>query len=164
MSTWNHWPLTWDPPVDQRVVRLPSSALPGESLPDVLEVATQKVRLRELGMTLAWEELVLGRSAGMSAWQFSAPALVVAFLLGVFATTVYNPVSAILRERSKRFEAELFNRDPSALRGNGGTFWASQRSSEGQTIINAKSSRDQGVALNGVSAFVFDSAGHFKQH
>jgi lipopolysaccharide export system permease protein len=108
-------------------------------------------------------ELVVARSAGMSAWQFIAPALVVAFLLGVFATTVYNPVSAILRERSKRFEAELFNRDPSALRGNGGTFWASQRSSEGQTIINAKSSRDQGVALNGVSAFVFDSAGHFKQ-
>src|ERR1017187_10035723 len=68
-------------------------------------------------------ELVVARAAGMSPWQFISPALVVAFLLGVFATTVYNPVSAILRERSKRFEAELFNQDPSALRGNGGTFW-----------------------------------------
>ena len=31
-------------------------------------------------------ELVVARSAGMSAWQFVSPALVVAFVLGVFAT------------------------------------------------------------------------------
>ena len=108
-------------------------------------------------------ELVVARAAGMSAWQFISPALVVAFLLGIFATTVYNPVSAILQERSKRYEAELFGQNPSALRGNGGTFWVSQRSSDGQAIINAKSSRDQGVALNGVTVFTFDNAGHFKQ-
>ncbi len=109
-------------------------------------------------------ELVVARSAGMSAWQFISPALVVAFLLGIFATTVYNPVSAVLQERSKRFEAELFGQDPTGgLRSGGGTFWVSQRSAEGQAIINAKSSRDQGVALNGVSVFSFDNAGHFKQ-
>src|SRR5512135_1502424 len=53
-------------------------------------------------------ELVVARSAGMSAWQFVSPALVVAFLLGVLATTIYNPLSATMQERSKRFEAELF--------------------------------------------------------
>src|ERR1700726_2273309 len=36
-------------------------------------------------------ELVIARAAGMSAWQFVSPALVVAFLIGIFATTVYNP-------------------------------------------------------------------------
>ena len=56
-------------------------------------------------------ELVVARAAGMSAWQFIAPALIVAFVLGVFATTVYNPVSAILQERSKRYEAELFGKN-----------------------------------------------------
>ena len=84
------------------------------------------------------------RSAGMSAWQFIAPALVVAFLLGVVATTIYNPVSAYLQERSKRYEAELFGQN-AGRRSSGGSFWTSQRSSEGQAIINAKSSRDQGV-------------------
>ena len=108
-------------------------------------------------------ELVVARAAGMSAWQFISPALVVAFLLGIFATTVYNPVSAILQERSKRFEAELFGQNPTALRGNGGTFWVSQKSSDGQAIINAKSSRDQGVALSGVTVFIYDNAGHFTQ-
>ena len=107
-------------------------------------------------------ELVVARAAGMSAWQFISPALVVAFLLGVFATTVYNPVAAILQERSKRFEAELFGQKLDALRGGGGTFWVSQRTNEGQAIINAKSSRSQGVALNGVTVFTYDTGNHFK--
>jgi lipopolysaccharide export system permease protein len=107
-------------------------------------------------------ELVVARAAGMSAWQFVSPALVVAFLIGVFATTVYNPVSAVLQERSKRFEAELFGQDANAVRGGGGPFWVSQRSDEGQAIINAKSSRDQGVSLYGLTVFTFDKEGHFK--
>jgi len=108
-------------------------------------------------------ELVVARAAGMSAWQFISPALVVAFLLGIFATTVYNPMSAALQERSKRYEAELFRQNTSALRGIGGVFWLSQRSDDATAIINAKSSVDQGVSLNGVSVFTYDGAGHFKQ-
>jgi lipopolysaccharide export system permease protein len=108
-------------------------------------------------------ELVVARSAGMSAWQFISPALVVAFILGILATTLYNPLSAMLQERSKRYEARLFGESPSDLRGNGGPFWASQGDSSGQAIINAKSSGGQGVELSGVSVFTFDPAGRFKQ-
>jgi len=108
-------------------------------------------------------ELVVARAAGMSAWQFISPALVVAFLFGVLATTVYNPVSALLQERSKRYEAELFGQDPSALRDSAGTFWLAQKDSDGQAIISAKSSTGQGAGLNGVSVFTFDKDGHFKQ-
>jgi lipopolysaccharide export system permease protein len=108
-------------------------------------------------------ELVVARAAGMSAWQFIAPALVVAFLFGVFATTVYNPVSAMLQEQSKRYEVELFGTNPNALLG-GGNQWLSQRDESGQTaIINAKTSRGQGAALTAVSVFTFDTAGRFKQ-
>jgi len=108
-------------------------------------------------------ELVVARAAGISAWQFVAPALIVAFLFGVFATAVYNPVSAVLKERSKRYETELFGVDSDGIFGNrGGTFWLSQRSDEGLAIINAKSSRNQGIALNGVTVFTFDTGSHFK--
>src|SRR5512143_3981408 len=106
-------------------------------------------------------ELVVARSAGISAWQFISPALIVAFLFGVLATTVYNPLSATLQERSKRFEIELFGQNPDALTGN--NFWTSQKTNEGQAIINAKTSRDQGINLNGVTIFTVDNAGHFKQ-
>ncbi|MDO9413743.1 MAG: LPS export ABC transporter permease LptG [Pseudolabrys sp.] len=108
-------------------------------------------------------ELVVARAAGMSAWQFVSPAVIIAFLIGVFATTVYNPVSAVLQERSKQFEAELFGRENSSVRGGGGPFWLSQKNEEGQAIINAKSSQDQGVSLSGVTVFTLDQAGQFKQ-
>jgi len=108
-------------------------------------------------------ELVVARSAGVSAWQFVAPALVVAFALGIAATTIYNPISAILQERSKRLEAELFGQVAAGLGQSGRTFWMSQRTDEGQAIINAASSRDQGINLNGVSVYTFDTEGRFKQ-
>lgn len=107
-------------------------------------------------------ELVVARSAGVSAWQFISPAVTVAFLLGVVATTAYNPLSAIMQEQSKRYEAIIFGNKSDELHG-GGPFWTSQRSSDGQAIINAKSSRDQGVILNGVTIFAFDNGGRFKQ-
>ena len=107
-------------------------------------------------------ELVVARSAGVSAWQFISPAVIVAFLLGVVATAVYNPLSAIMQEQSKRYEAMLFGKEAVGL-PNGGTFWTNQRTNDGQAIINAKSSSDQGVTLNGVTVFTYDNAGHFKQ-
>ncbi|MDU1669701.1 MAG: LptF/LptG family permease, partial [Bradyrhizobium sp.] len=57
-------------------------------------------------------ELVVARAAGVSAWQFIAPALASAIVLGLMATTLYNPMSANLRELSKRMEAELFGAAP----------------------------------------------------
>src|ERR1700753_3503602 len=57
-------------------------------------------------------ELVVARAAGVSAWQFIAPALASALLLGTLATTLYNPMSADLRERSKQMEAEIMGSAP----------------------------------------------------
>ena len=59
-------------------------------------------------------ELVVARAAGVSAWQFISPALGSALLIGVIATVAYNPMSANLRELSKRMEAELFGSAPAA--------------------------------------------------
>ena len=53
-------------------------------------------------------ELVVARAAGMSAWQFVTPAVIVAFALGIVATAIYNPLSALMREWSKQLEAEMF--------------------------------------------------------
>lgn len=108
-------------------------------------------------------ELVVARSSGLSAWQFVAPALIVAFVLGVISTAVYNPISAIMQERAKRYEAELFGQDPMSQRSSGGTFWISQKTDEGQAIINAKTSSGQGAELAGVTIFATDPQGHFKQ-
>jgi lipopolysaccharide export system permease protein len=103
-------------------------------------------------------ELVVARSAGISAWQFITPALVIALLIGTAVTTLYNPMSAILRERSVRLEESVFN----ANSGVGGSFWVRQRSDDGQAIISARVSRRQGIELGTVSVFRYDEAGHFR--
>jgi lipopolysaccharide export system permease protein len=109
-------------------------------------------------------ELVIARSAGVSAWQFVAPALVVAFLFGTFATTAYNPVAATLHERSKRLEEQMVDETPSALQATGGSgFWVRQKSADGAAIINAQTSREQGSSLGTVTVFAFDKEGHFRQ-
>src|SRR5947209_12603077 len=71
-------------------------------------------------------ELVVARAAGISAWQFIAPALAVALLIGAAATMVYNPIATNLREYSKQLEAELFGQDTAPQKADTG-FWVSQR-------------------------------------
>jgi lipopolysaccharide export system permease protein len=109
-------------------------------------------------------ELVVARAAGVSAWQFIAPAMIGAFVFGTVATTVYNPVSAVLHEKSKRLEADMLGTNPTvALQGSTSGFWVRQKSADGAAIINANSSREQGAQLGGVTVYTFDSGDHFQQ-
>jgi lipopolysaccharide export system permease protein len=108
-------------------------------------------------------ELVVSRAAGMSAWQFTAPAVITAFAIGIFTTTVYNPLAASLHERSKRLEATISGNFRTALQSTVTGFWVRQRSPEGQSIINAATSREQGALLSNVTAFVFDQDNQFRE-
>jgi lipopolysaccharide export system permease protein len=108
-------------------------------------------------------ELVVARAAGVSAWQFIAPALASALLLGIIATVAYNPMSANLRELSKRMEAELFGSAPGGGVQDASGFWINQVNSDGHVIINAARSEQQGVRLTGLTLFRFDSDHQFKE-
>ncbi|MGE3148670.1 MAG: LPS export ABC transporter permease LptG [Pseudorhodoplanes sp.] len=109
-------------------------------------------------------ELVVARASGLSAWGFIAPALIVAFVLGIVATTIYNPVSSILRERSKRLEAEIFKQDKTGLQMSGNNYWLRQRAPDGhQSILNAAASQEQGLRLSGITVFVFDPTGKYEE-
>ena len=104
-------------------------------------------------------ELVIARAAGMSAWQFIAPALIAAMLLGAFASGVYNPVASVLHEQSKRMEAEMAGNVQQGPRTVGSGIWLRQRSVDGQSIMNAATSREQGATLGDVTVFTFDLNG-----
>src|SRR6201747_784943 len=77
-------------------------------------------------------ELVVARAAGVSAWQFISPALASALLLGALATVSYNPMSANLRELSKRMEAELFGSASGGGVQEAAGFWVNQGNTDGQ--------------------------------
>jgi len=108
-------------------------------------------------------ELVVARAAGVSAWQFIAPALASAIVLGILATTAYNPMSASLRELSKQMEADLFGSTPGGGIQDASGFWINLINSDGQVIINAARSEQQGVRLTGLTLFRFDNDFQFKE-
>lgn len=101
-------------------------------------------------------ELVIARAAGVSAWQFTAPALVAALAIGSFATGIYNPIAAVMHEQSKRMEVELSGRTPQAPGTTSTGVWLRQRGTDNQSIMNAVTSREQGVVLSTVTIFVYD--------
>ena len=106
-------------------------------------------------------ELTVMRSAGMSAWQFLRPGLTVTLLLGVFAVTLFNPLAAAARSEAEQLTAEVFGREAGLLAASGEGSWLRQDGADGQSVVNAKASSNQGLSLIGVTAFQFDPQGRF---
>jgi lipopolysaccharide export system permease protein len=102
-------------------------------------------------------ELVIARAAGISAWQFVAPAVVAAMAIGIVAVLAYNPMAALMAEQAKRLEEGIFGPRGGQRIG----YWARQRSDEGQSILYAANSRNQGESLTGISVFMYDPKGTF---
>ncbi|RCW85264.1 LPS export ABC transporter permease LptG [Phyllobacterium bourgognense] len=91
-------------------------------------------------------ELVVARSVGVSAWQFLLPACTGAFLFGLAAVLVINPLAAYGFERSEQITANWRagkTNDVSADR----VPWLRQKTEEGETIIGSKSIVNRGLRL-----------------
>jgi lipopolysaccharide export system permease protein len=99
-------------------------------------------------------ELVAMRAAGVSAWRFILPSAVAAFVAGVLAVLVFNPLAASL---SARFEADRAALLENYLPDTPKEVWLRQGDERNLIVIHAKA-RDtfQGtVRLHGVSLFVY---------
>ncbi|MCV0397739.1 MAG: LPS export ABC transporter permease LptG [Rhizobiaceae bacterium] len=91
-------------------------------------------------------ELVIARSAGISAWQFLAPACIGAILFGLATIFVLNPLAANGLARSENLEADLRTGTAIAI-SNDIAPWIRQETEEGTTIIGARSILDQGLTM-----------------
>jgi lipopolysaccharide export system permease protein len=105
-------------------------------------------------------ELVVARAAGISAWQFLQPGLLVALTLGVVSVTVYNPLSAHLKQRASSLETKIFNRSSLATDKE---IWIRQKSQDGQAIIRAAAASGETGTITGVTVFTFSDSGTFEQ-
>ncbi len=103
-------------------------------------------------------ELVVARAAGVSVWQFLAPAVLVALLIGVFIAALYNPFASSLKERATALEAAIFRRGGAQL---GKDVWLRQRSVDGEAILRALNYDAEARTLRGVTAYVLGSSGQF---
>lgn len=98
-------------------------------------------------------ELVVARAAGISAWQFLAPALLVALIVGLLVATAFNPLASSLKDRAGTLEAQIFRRGGATL---GKDIWLRQRSVDGEAILRASAFDPDTNTMRGVTAFVMD--------
>src|SRR5919107_1418112 len=106
-------------------------------------------------------ELVVARSAGVSAWQFLQPGVLVAALLGILSVMLYNPLSANLKQRAAEQEARLFARAAKAASEK--ELWIRQKSLDGQAIIRADGAVSRTTSISRVTIFTFDEHGVFNE-
>ncbi len=109
-------------------------------------------------------ELVVARAAGISVWQFTAPALTVAFVFGLVTMGVYNPLGAYLKDRADELTANMFYRETRFSTDGASTqAWLSQDGADGESIMHAQQSLEQGARLMQVTAMTFDQKGQFHE-
>jgi len=108
-------------------------------------------------------ELTVMRGAGMSVWQIVRPGVFVAFLIGVFSVTVFNPMASAARSESERLIAEALGREASILSQSGSGAWLRQEGPDGQSVLNAQAVTAQGTQLSRVVALVYDRNGTFQE-
>lgn len=85
------------------------------------------------------QELVVARAVGISAWQFLAPVLTLALVIGVLEVMVVNPIGSVLVARYDKLEEQY-------LKGRSGAFnllrsglWLRQVGDKEQYVIHAES-------------------------
>ena len=102
-------------------------------------------------------ELAVARAAGVSVWQFLAPALVVALALGVGEVAAFNPLSTTMKRHAAGLEAQMFG---ARAQGAGG-FWLRQKTPDGQTILHVDGRDLDHDLYLGLEAYNFDAGGAF---
>jgi lipopolysaccharide export system permease protein len=141
------------------------SKMAGLQLPqtaeEVLPFAVLLGALLALWRMTRSQELIVARAAGISVWQFLTPSIVIAFLIGTFGVTVFNPVASKMQAAYQKLEAHLLRgqTDEFALASSG--LWLRQSSPDGtQAVVHALSLTRPGTHLTGVSIFFFRGTDH----
>jgi lipopolysaccharide export system permease protein len=82
-------------------------------------------------------ELTVVRASGVSVWQFLAPIVLLALVIGSVRVGLINPLSAALYARHQTLEAEIFQGRTSQMAAAQNGFWLRQAGSEGNAVIHA---------------------------
>jgi lipopolysaccharide export system permease protein len=106
-------------------------------------------------------ELVATRAAGISAWQFLTPPLLVAVALGVLTMTLFNPMASAFLTQYTRLEARYIHGQASQLAVSSTGLWLRQGDASHQSVVHALRVADQGVHLEEVIVFLYQGLDHY---
>jgi lipopolysaccharide export system permease protein len=106
-------------------------------------------------------ELVATRAAGVSAWDFLLPPLTVAVFIGVFAVTMFTPISAVMFSKFAELEARYVKGEESQLSVSINGLWLRQGDRHQQSVIHALRAARQGEYLQDVLVFLYGADDKF---
>jgi len=127
----------------------------------VLPVATLFGAIVTFSRLTRSHELIVARAAGVSVWQFLAPALVIALLLGTFMVTLFNPLAAIMSSRYEQLEGRFLEGRQSLLAVSATGLWLRQADEFGQSVIHARHVSSAGTELRDVIVFLYKGTDEF---
>jgi lipopolysaccharide export system permease protein len=115
-------------------------------------------------------ELAVVRAAGISVWQFLAPGLVLAVVMGVLAVGMINPMAAAMISRFDKIEARYISGKPSVLSISPSGLWLKEISTSpaqlngvpiGEYILHARHMDQSNLSLDDVILFFFGTDHRF---
>lgn len=112
------------------------------------------------GMFTFWkltrsQELIIARSAGVSAWQFLAPALLVTLLFSLVNVTIINPIGAVMTTKYQTMEARYLKGGPS-LELTGAGLWLRQKEGNRQYLLHADRVSLDPLTMEPIIVFIYD--------
>jgi lipopolysaccharide export system permease protein len=108
-----------------------------------------------------YNELVVARAAGVSAWQFLVPALVVVLIAGAFKIMAFNPFAATLLSRYEELDRRHLRNDESALSLAQDGIWLRESREEGPAIVNARAWDADKARLSQLLIIEYDHSDQF---
>lgn len=133
-------------------------------LPDTIEKILPFVVLFS-GMFSFWkltksQELIVARAAGVSAWQFLAPALIFTLLFGIINVTLINPLGASMISRYEDMEAKYLKRGTS-LELTGAGLWLRQEKDDLRYLLHADQISINPLTLRPLIVFIYNKSGTY---
>ncbi|RFC69172.1 LPS export ABC transporter permease LptG [Mesorhizobium denitrificans] len=107
-------------------------------------------------------ELVIARSAGISAWQFLLPPCIGAFIFGLLAIAILNPLAAYGISRVEQIDTMIRSGSSNEVSAFAAP-WLRQKTAQGDTIIGARAILDQGLTLSDAVFLSLDRDGNIAE-
>src|SRR5262252_6884951 len=102
-------------------------------------------------------ELIVARAAGVSVWQFITPPLAGAFVIGVVAVSVFNPIASVLQTRYENLEARVLRGSGDQLTLSHSGLWLRQSDESGNnSIVHADHFLPRETMLKDLMVLEFD--------
>jgi lipopolysaccharide export system permease protein len=106
----------------------------------------------------------VARSAGVSVWQFLAPAVIVVMAFGLFMMTVFNPLAAAFLLKYEQLEGKYFTTKASLMSVSSSGLWLRQiEEGGGEHIIHSMRISQHDMSFTHVIIFTFDHERRFTE-